>query len=145
MFYVHYNYLMKDTLKRLIVIVIFWLFSGYLVYSLLINKSLVQPEYANVNVLFYVILIALSLYVSVFYGLYPVHIKFSRATLFVFWLSAIIMGKTVFLNDPINSIYFWDLSCVLGVVLLVIWPTNLIVTSKVKKVKEDKNLEIIEV
>lgn len=136
---------MKDTLKRLIVIMVFWLFSGYLIYSFLINKSLVQPEYANINSLFYSILIAISLYVSVFYGFYPIHIKFSRATLFVLWLSAIIMGKTVFLNDPINNIFFWDLSSVLWVVLLIIWPTNLIVTSKVKKVKEDKNLEIIEV
>lgn len=111
----------------------------------MIGKSLVQSEYENVNILFYIILIVLSLYVSVFYGLYPIHIKFSRATLFVLGLSAIIMGKTVFLNDPINSVYFGDLSCVLGVILLIVWPTNLIVTSKVKKVKEDKNLEIIEV
>ncbi len=104
-----------------------------------------QESYANVNLLFYIILIAIALYVSVFYGFYPIHIKFSRASLFVLGLSALIMGKTVFLNDPINEIYFGDLSCVFGVILLIIGPTNLIITSQVKKKKEDKNLEIIEV
>lgn len=136
---------MKDTLKRIAVISIFWMFSGYLIYSLLIGKSLVQETYANVNLLFYGILIAIAVYISVFYGFYPIHIKFSRASLFVLGLSAIIMGKTVFLNDPINEIYFGDLSCIFGVLLLIIGPTNLIITSQVKKKKEDKNLEIIEV
>lgn len=136
---------MKDMIKRLIVITIFGLFSGYLIYSMLIWKSLVQPEYQNVNTLFYIILIGITLYVSVFYWLYPIHLKFSRSTLFVLGLSAIIMWKTVFLDDPINNIYFGDLSCVIGVILLIVGPTNLIITSKVKKKKEDKNLEIIEV
>lgn len=91
------------------------------------------------------ILIGISLYVSVFYGFYPIHIKFSRATLFVLGLSAIIMGKTLFLNDAFNGVYFWDLSAILGVILVVIGPTNMITTTSVKKKKEEKNLEIIEV
>ena len=85
------------------------------------------------------------MYIAIFYWIYPIHIKFSRSTLFVLWLSAIIMWKTVFLDDPMNNIYFWDISSVLWVVILIIWPTNLITTSKVKKIKEDKNIEIIEV
>lgn len=136
---------MKDFIKRLIVISLFWIFAGYLVYSFLIEKPLVQPEYQNVNALFYMILIGISLYVSVFYGFYPIHIKFSRATLFVLGLSAIIMGKTLFLNDAFNGVYFWDLSAILGVILVVIGPTNMITTTSVKKKKEEKNLEIIEV
>lgn len=136
---------MKDFIKRLIVISLFWIFAGYLVYSFLIGKPLVQPEYQNVNALFYLILIGISLYVSVFYGFYPIHIKFSRATLFVLGLSAIIMGKTLFLNDAFNGVYFWDLSAILGVILVVIGPTNMITTTSVKKKKEEKNLEIIEV
>lgn len=136
---------MKDFVKRLFVIAIFWVFSWYLIYGLLIGKPLVQLEYQNVNTLFYLILIAISLYVSVFYGFYPIYIKFSRATLFVLGLAAIVMGKTLFLNSPMEDVYFGDLSAILGVVLIIIGPTNLITTSSVKKKKEDKNLEIIEV
>lgn len=136
---------MKDFIKRLLVISLFWVFAGYLVYSFLIGKLLVQPEYQNVNNLFYLILIIISLYISVFYGFYPIHIKFSRATLFVIGLGAIIMGKTLFLNDPLNEVYFGDLSAILGVVLIIVGPTNIITTTSVKKKKEEKNLEIIEV
>ena len=136
---------MKDFIKRILVIIIFWILAWYLIYSLIVWKSIVQSQYSNMNVLFYLILIAICMYIAIFYWIYPIHIKFSRSTLFVLWLSAIIMWKTVFLDDPMNNIYFWDISSVLWVVILIIWPTNLITTSKVKKIKEDKNIEIIEV
>ncbi len=136
---------MKDFIKRIIVLIIFWIFAWYLIYSRIIWKSIVEPEFTNMNSIFYIILIAICSYIAIFYWIYPIHIKFSRSTLFVIGLSAIIMWKTVFLDDPMNNIYFWDLSCVLWVLILIIWPTNLITTSQVKKKKEEKDLEIIEV
>jgi hypothetical protein len=136
---------MKDFIKRMLVLIVFWIFAWYLVYWLIVWKSIVEPQYENLNLMFYIILITICLYIAVFYWIYPIHIKFSRSTLFVLWLSAIIMWKTVFNDDPMNNIYFWDLSCVLWVLILIIWPTNLITTSQVKKSKEEKNIEIIEV
>jgi len=136
---------MKDYIKRLLLLIIFWVFAWYLVYSIAIWKQIVEPQFSNLNYIFYFILIAICLYIAVFYALYPIHIKFSRSTLFVLGLSAIIMWKTVFLDDPMNNIYFWDLSCVLWVLILIIGPTNLIQTASVKKEKEEKDLEIIEV
>lgn len=136
---------MKDYIKRLLVLIFFWVFAGYLVYSMIQWKPIVQPQYESVNYLFYFILIAISLYIAVFYWIYPIHIKFSRSTLFVLGLSAIIMWKTVFLDDRTNNIYFWDMSSVLGVIILIIWPTNIITTEKIKQKKEEKDLEIIEV
>ena len=136
---------MKDFIKRIIVLIIFWIFAWYLIYSRITWKSIVEPEFTNMNSIFYIILIAICSYIAIFYWIYPIHIKFSRSTLFVIGLSAIIMWKTVFLDNPMNNIYFWDLSCVLWVLILIIWPTNLITTSQVKKKKEEKDLEIIEV
>ncbi|MFC2696000.1 hypothetical protein BSK20_04690 [SR1 bacterium human oral taxon HOT-345] len=136
---------MRDALKRIGVITAFGTFSGYLIYSLIMQKPIVLPEYQHMNFVFCVVLIVISLYISIFYGIYPIHVRFSRATLFVLGISAIVMGKTVFLNDPMNDAYFGDLSCVVGVLLLIIGPTNFIMTSGVKKKREEKNLEIIEV
>ena len=136
---------MKDYIKRILVLIIFWIFAWYLLYCLAIWKPIVESQYSNMNLLFYIILIAISMYIAIFYWIYPIHISFSRSTLFVLGLSAIIMWKTVFIDDPMNNIYFWDLSCVLWVLILIIWPTNIITTSSIKKKKEDKNLEIIEV
>lgn len=145
MFYFLCFLLMRDALKRIGVITAFGTFSWYLIYSLIMQKPIVLPEYQHMNFVFCVVLIVISLYISIFYGIYPIHVRFSRATLFVLGISAIVMWKTVFLNDPMNDAYFGDLSCVVGVLLLIIWPTNFIMTSGVKKKREEKNLEIIEV
>lgn len=137
---------MKDIFKRIIIISFFWLFTGYLLYSLIIGKPIVNNQYDNyMNYIFYAIFILLSLYVGIYYGIYPMHIKFSRAILFVIGLSSIIMGKVILANDWLQAIYFWDLASVFGVVILIIWPTGLIFTNKIHKQKEEKDLEIIEV
>lgn len=136
---------MKDTLKRITVILVFWVFAGYLIYSMIIGKPLVQNQYENLNIIFYILLLAITFFLVFFYWITPIPIKFSRATLFVLWLWAIVMGKTIFLNDPLNNIFFGDLSCVMGVLLLIIGPTNLIITNKVKNTVQEKNIEIIEV
>jgi hypothetical protein len=136
---------MKDYIKRSLVVLFFWLFSLYLIYWMIIWKPIVQNQYEYLNIFYYILLLLICLYITIFYWIIPIHIKFSRATLLVVWLAAIIMWKTVFLNDPLNGVYIWDLCCVLWVIILIIWPTNLITTSKVKKKKEEKNLEIIEV
>ena len=136
---------MKDFFKRITVLIVFGIFAWYLVYSRIMWKSIVETQYANMNSIFYFILIAICAYIAIFYWIYPINIKFSRSTLFVIGLAAIIMWKTVFVDNPMNNIYFWDLSCVLWVLILIIWPTNLITTSQVKKKKEEKDLEIIEV
>ncbi len=136
---------MKDTIKRLLIISFFWLFTGYLLYTLIIWRSIVNPEYANLNYLFYGTFILFTLYIAVYYGIYPKHIKFSRAILFVIGLSAIILGKTMLANNGLEGVYFGDIACVFWVVTLILWPTGLLFTQKIKKQKEEKDLEIIEV
>ena len=136
---------MKDTIKRLLIISFFWLFTGYLLYTLIIWRSIVTTEYANLNYLFYGIFILFTLYIAVYYGIYPKHIKFSRAILFVIGLVAIILGKTMLANNGLEGVYFGDIACVFWVVTLILWPTGLLFTQKIKKQKEEKDLEIIEV
>ena len=136
---------MKDTIKRLLIISFFWLFTGYLLYTLILWKPIVTTEYANLNYLFYGIFILFTLYIAVYYGIYPKHIKFSREILFVIGLAAIILGKTMLANNGLEGIYFWDIACVFWVVTLILWPTGLLFTKNIKKQKEEKDLEIIEV
>lgn len=140
------KYKMKDMIKRLAVISFFGLFTWFLCYNLILGKPILQNEDNQLlHYLFYGILILLSLYVGVYYGIYPMHIKFSRAILFVIGISAIIMGETMFANDGLNGLYFGDLAKVFGVVVLIVGPTGLIFTKRIHKQKEEKELEIIEV
>lgn len=136
---------MKDTFKRIGIISFFGLFVGYLLYNIMIGTLIVTLEYTSLNYLFYWIFIALSLYITIYYGIYPRHIKFSRAILFVIGLSSIIMWKTVLANSWIDGIFFWDIACIFGVVTLILGPTGLLFTKGIKKQKEEKELEIIEV
>ncbi len=137
--------LMKDNIKRSIVITLFGLFLLYLVYLIIQWENIVKSEFAGRNIPVYVILILFCLYMLVLYWLYPIHIKLSRATSLVIWLLLIVISQRVLANDGYSHIYIWDMFSVLGVVILILFPTNILTTEKVKKAKEKKNEVIIEV
>ena len=136
---------MKDKIKRSIVITIFGLFLLYLIWLISQWTMIVQNQYAGRNIPMYVILIALCLYMIWLYGIYPIHIKFSRATALVIGLLFIVVSQVVLANDGYSHIYIWDMFSVLGVLILILFPTNILTTEKVKKAKAKKNEVIIEV
>ena len=136
---------MKDKIKRSIVITIFWLFLLYLIWLIFQWSMIVKSEYAGRNIPMYVILIVLCLYMIWLYGIYPIHIRFSRATALVIWLFFIVISQILLANDGYSHIYIWDMFSVLWVVILILFPTNILTTDKVKKQKAKKNEVIIEV
>ena len=136
---------MKDKIKRSIVITIFGLFLVYLIWLVSQWTMIVQNQYAWRNIPMYVILITICLYMIWLYGIYPIHIKFSRATALVIWLVFIVLSQVVLANDGYSHIYIWDMFSVLGVLILILFPTNILTTDKVKKQKAKKNEVIIEV
>ena len=136
---------MKDSIKRSIVFIIFWAFLIYLIYLIIKWEPITTSEYSNMNIPMYVILIALCVYMLVFYSIYPIYIKFSRSTAFVIWLACIIISQTMLANDWSSHVYIWDLFSVLWVIILILFPTNILTTDKVKKSKAKKNEIIIEV
>ena len=136
---------MKDKIKRSIVITIFGLFLLYLFFLIIQWESIVKSEYAGRNIPMYIILIIFCLYMICLYWIYPIHIKFSRATALVIWLLFIVLSQIVLANDGYSHIYIWDMFSVLGVAILILFPTNILTTEKVKKEKAKKNEVIIEV
>ena len=69
----------------------------------------------------------------------------TKATLFVMGIALIIIGDTVLLNDVTTYVYIGDIFKVLGVALTLLARINVLITDKVKKQKQAKNVEIIEV
>ena len=136
---------MKDNIKRSIVITLFGLFLVYLVYLIIQWESITKSEFAGRNIPMYVILILFCLYMLVLYWIYPIHIKLSRATSLVIWLLFIVISQRVLANDGYSHVYIWDMFSVLWVLILILFPTNILTTDKVKKAKEKKNEVIIEV
>ncbi len=69
----------------------------------------------------------------------------TKATLFVLGIALIIIWDTVLLNDVSTHVYIGDIFKVLWVFLTLLAWTNILITDKVKKQKQDKNVEIIEI
>jgi len=136
---------MKDKIKRSIVITIFGLFLLYLIWLISQWTMIVKDQYSGRNIPMYIILIVVCLYMIWLYWIYPIHIKFSRATALVIWLFFIVISQVVLANDGYSHIYIWDMFSVLGVLILILFPTNILTTDKVKKQKAKKNEVIIEV
>ena len=136
---------MGDKIKRGIVIGIFWLFLLYLFWLISKQTMIVQDQYSGRNIPIYIILIVFCLYMICLYWIYPIHIRFSRATALVIWLFFIVVSQVVLANDGYSHIYIWDLFSVLWVAILILFPTNILTTDKVKKQKAKKNEVIIEV
>lgn len=109
------------------------------------GNAIVDMQNQNLNYPMYAILLVLSCYIVGFYGLVPTHVKFSRGILFVIALFSIFLGKFILSNDGAAGLYFGDILSVFGVIVMIVWPTGLIFSQKIKKQKEEKDLEIIEV
>ena len=140
-----YKIFMKDKIKRSIVITIFGLFLLYLFWLISQWTMIVKSEYSGLNIPMYIILIVLCLYMIWLYWIYPIHIKFSRATSLVISLFFIVISQIVLANDWYSHVYIWDMFSVLWVAILILFPTNILTTDKVKKQKAKKNEVIIEV
>ena len=136
---------MKDKIKRSIVITIFGLFLLYLIWLISQWTMIVKDQYSGRNIPMYIILIVICLYMIWLYWIYPIHIRFSRATALVIWLTFIVISQVLLANDGYSHIYIWDMFSVLGVLILILFPTNILTTDKVKKQKAKKNEVIIEV
>ena len=136
---------MKDTIKRIIISVISWLFLWYLAYLFFQNIIIVQSWFTQYNGIYYLVLVLVCLFLFILFGIYPVHFRMTKATLFVLGLALIVIWDTVLLNDVVSYVYVGDIFKVLWVVLTLLAWTNVLITDKVKKKKQEKNVQIIEV
>lgn len=134
-----------DNIKRSVVICLFGLFLIYLFILIMKWEQITNSEYARLNIPMYIILILVCLYMIALYWIYPIHIKFSRATALVIGLLFIVISQTMLANDGYSHVYIWDMFSVLWVLILILFPTNILTTEKVKKSKDKKNEVIIEV
>ena len=134
-----------DNIKRSIVIFFFGLVLVYLIILLIKWEQITNSEHARLNIPMYIILMLVCLYMIALYWIYPIHIKFSRATSLVIWLLFIVISQTLLANDGYSHVYIWDMFSVLGVLILILFPTNILTTEKVKEAKNKKNEVIIEV
>ena len=136
---------MKDIIKRIVISIISWLLLGYVAYLFFLNTIIVQSAYFDYNNLYYLILIVVCLFLFIFFGVYPVHFRLTKATLFVLGIALIVVWDTVLLNDIQHYVYIGDIFKVLWVILTLLAWSDILITDKILKKKQEKNIEIIEI
>lgn len=143
--FIYFCLLMRDIIKRIIISLISGLFLWYLVYLFSQHSVIVQTWFVEYNTLYYIILWIIYLFLFTLFGIYPIHFRMTKATLFVLWLALIIIWDTILINDITLNIYIWDIVKILWVVLTLLAWTNVLITDKIKKQNKDRKIEIIEV
>lgn len=136
---------MKDIFTRAIIGIVFFAFIAYIAYLFNSNAMIVQGEYASSNTVFLGVLALVAIYILIVYSIYPMHIKFGKPTLFGIAIALIFVGQYVLLDDVSKHVYLTDVCKLIGAVLLVLSPTNILMSQKVITKKQEEKMEIIEI
>ena len=128
-------------IRRLIFWIIFSILIAILVYLFSKWVVIAKPEYENINKAFYIILFVVFLYYLIFYVIRPTIFKYFKVVNTFVWIWIIFISQYYIANSWVDWIYYWDILCLVWVVLTIIWPTNALIS---KKDQKEKDLEIIE-
>lgn len=129
------------SLRRIIFWIIFSIIICVLVYLYINKVVIVKNEFENINSIIYIILFVIFLYYTIFYVIRPTYIKWFKLINTFIWLWIIFISQYFVANSWIDKIFYWDILCLVWVVLTIIWPTNALIS---KKDQKEKDLEIIE-
>ena len=127
--------------RRIVFWILFSIFIAVLVYLFSKWVIITKPEYENFNKIIYIILFAIFLYYLTFYVIRPTHIKWFKLINTFIWLWIIYISQYFIANSWIDWIYYWDILCLVWVVLSIIWPTNALLS---KNDQKEKDLQVIE-
>lgn len=128
-------------IKRIIFWIIFSLLICFLVYFYTNWVIIVREDINDINLVIYISLFVIFLYYLIFYAVKPTYIKYYRVINTIIWIIVIYISQYFLANSWIDGIYYWDILCLIWVVLTIIWPTKLLVT---KELEDSKKVEIIE-
>lgn len=128
-------------IKRIIFWIIFSLLICLLVYLYTNWVIIVREDIKDINLIIYISLLVIFLYYLTFYVIRPTYIKYYRVINTLIWIIVIYISQYFLANSWIDWIYYWDILCLIWVVLTIIWPTKLLTT---KELEDSKKVEIIE-
>lgn len=134
-----------DILKKSIFWILFLAILTYLIYLLLIWTIIVNENFLEKNTIIFWLYILIFLYYLIFYVIKPTYIKKYKLRNTLIWIFIITSSQTFLTNNWPEWIYYADIFVVIWVILTILWPTNLLISQKLKKEKQDKRMEVIEV
>lgn len=145
--YIIFIYLQKnmEIVKRSIFGIIFLSILSYLVFLIFTWVVVVLPEYSKLNISILIFYIIIFLYYLFFYIIKPSYVKKHKLRNTLIGIFLITSSQSYLLNAGHLNTYFADIFTVIGVFLTIIWPTNLLISKKIKQKNQEKKMEVIEV
>lgn len=134
-----------DIVKRSIFGLIFLAAITYLVFLFSTWVIIVNEKFLDKNNIILWFYWLIFIYYFVFYTIRQTYIKKHKLRNTLIWIFLIISSQSFLLNSGHEWLYFADIFTVIWIFLTIIWPTNLLISNKVKKERQDKKMEIIEV
>jgi hypothetical protein len=134
-----------DIIKRSFFGLIFAAIVAYLTYLFSNWIIIVNENFLDQNKLIFWLYIFIFLYYLVFYSIKPIYIKKYKLRNTLIWLFMITASQSFLINSWHEGLYYADIFTVIWVFLTAIWPTNALILNKIKKEKQEKKMEIIEV
>lgn len=134
-----------EILKKSILALIFLAVISYLVYLITFWVVIVNENFLDQNKIIIGLYILIFLYYLFFYIIKPTYIKKFKLRNTLIWVFVIVSSQSFFLNSGHEWLYFADIFTVIWLFLTIIWPTNLLISKKLKQEKQEKKMEIIEV
>ena len=136
---------MSEIIKRSLVSIVWISFLGYLIWLLSASKIVVQDPFLAGQALHVWVIMVLVAFVTILLWVRPFNMPMIKRSLFVIWVGFVFYGFYIFKNDVSQNIYLSDLLRVYWVLVLILGSTWILVPKKVKKMKEQSRMEIIEI
>ncbi len=137
-------FLMKDFVIKWSIWLLWW---GILLYALrLLSQwaTIIDPQFVEANIWAYIYVIIIALFLIALI-IKETLLPDNRRGLLVLGI-AIILTSHLYLRDNADlHIYLADIMKLLWVILVVVWPTNMLVTKAYEEKKFEEEIEIIEV
>ncbi len=133
--------------KRISICIIFWAFLWYIGFLLINSKTIVQWNYADQNIVFYILLILIWLWFFIWFGVMQLYFKKIKLYVAIVWIFLLIVWEYVFLwhdTQIETKIYISDITKILWVFITILSPMNFFYSNDKKKKVERKNAVIID-
>jgi hypothetical protein len=134
-----------EIFKKSVFGLIFLSVISYLFYLMFSWTVIVKEDFLDKNKILIGLYILIFLYYLIFYVIKPTYIKRFKLRNTLIWVFVILSSQYFFLNEWHNLLYYADIFTVIWLFLTIIWPTNLLVSKKLKQEVQEKKMEIIEV
>lgn len=135
---------MKEIIRKIIISIFCILILAYLVFLFQNNQIITSEAYLANNELFYLLLALVPFYFLINFVVlkkYPAKHKIIGVLIGII---VVLFSKFYLINDGLNGQFIGDIFTIIGIIIVWVSPTNLLVNSKIKKIRDDKKVEIIE-